>query len=103
MKKKLITLLGVSMFQAMTQAAENQAAAAGDHQRVRTAVDKSLVLLQRASAGSAEKRPCFTCHSQAHPVLAITAARDLGFRIDKANLRRQLDHTAAFLGRGKEN
>ncbi|MDC0574501.1 hypothetical protein OAO39_01075 [Pirellulaceae bacterium] len=103
MKKFLITLLGVSMFHAMTQAAENQAASAVDHQRVRTAVDKSLVLLQRASAGSAEKRPCFTCHSQAHPVLAITAARDLGFRIDKANLRRQLDHTAAFLGRGKEN
>jgi hypothetical protein len=105
MKCFLVILLGVGMFQTTALAAENQAASSVelDHQRIRAAVEKSLLLLERASAGSAEKRPCFTCHSQALPVLAITAARDQGFKIDKANLRRQLDHTAAFLSRGKEN
>ena len=105
MKYSLIILLGVSMFHTTTHGGENQSAPSVgvDHQRVRTAVEKSLLLLERGSAGSAEKRPCFTCHSQALPVLAITAARDLGFKIDKANLRRQLDHTAEFLSRGKEN
>ncbi len=93
------------MFHTTTHANENQPTPSveDDHQRIRDAVEKSLLLLQRASAGSAEKRPCFTCHSQALPVLAITAARNHGFKIDKANLRRQLDHTAAFLRRGKEN
>ncbi|HIN54435.1 MAG TPA: hypothetical protein EYM79_08990 [Planctomycetes bacterium] len=105
MKYFLVILLGVSMIHATARAAEIQPAPSVevDHQRIRDAVEKSLLLLERGSAGSAEKRPCFTCHSQAHPVLAITAARDQGFKIDKANLRRQLDHTAAFLGRGKEN
>ena len=105
MKWLFVILLTVSLLDTTTVAAENPAAPSVevDHQRIRTAVEKSLLLLQRASAGSAEKRPCFTCHSQALPVLAITAARNQGFKIDKANLRRQLDHTAAFLMRGKEN
>jgi len=105
MKWFFVILLSASLLHTTTHANENQAApfVEVDHQRVRDAVEKSLLLLERASAGSAEKRPCFTCHSQAHPVLAITAARDHGFKIDKANLRRQLDHTAAFLSRGKEN
>ena len=105
MKWFFVILLSVSLLHTTTHANENQAAPSVevDHQRVRDAVEKSLLLLERASAGSAEKRPCFTCHSQAHPVLAITAARDQGFKIDKPNLRRQLDHTAAFLSRGKEN
>ena len=103
MKYFLVILLSVSIFHTTTHANENQPAQDVDHQRVRTAVEKSLLLLERGSAGSAEKRPCFTCHSQALPVLAITAARNQGFKIDKANLRRQLDHTAAFLSRGKQN
>ena len=105
MKYFLVILLGVSMMHTTTHAAEKPAALSVevDHQRIRDAVEKSLLLLQRGSAGSADKRPCFTCHSQALPVLAITAARDQGFKIDKTNLRRQLDHTAAFLSRGKEN
>ncbi|MBT4013718.1 MAG: hypothetical protein HN617_05615 [Planctomycetaceae bacterium] len=105
MKCFLVILLAVGIFHTTAYAVENQAAPSVelDHQRIREAVEKSLLLLERASAGSAEKRPCFTCHSQALPVLAITAARDQGFKIDKANLRRQLDHTAAFLSRGKEN
>ena len=105
MKWLLVSLLSVGLLYTTAVAAENPAAlpVEVDHQQIRNAVEKSLLLLERGSAGSAEKRPCFTCHSQALPVLAITAAQDQGFKIDKANLRRQLDHTAAFLSRGKEN
>ncbi len=69
---------------------------------IRAAIARSIPLLERASAGSAEERTCFTCHNQTLPVLALVAARDRGFTVDAANLTRQLDHTAAHLSRGKE-
>jgi hypothetical protein len=72
-----------------------------DHQEhVRDAIRGALSLLEQASAGSAEQRLCFTCHSQALPVMALTEAKVRGFEIDEANLQRQLDHTAAHLKRG---
>lgn len=67
------------------------------------AVERSLALLEAASAGSAEQRTCFTCHSQSHPVLAIVEARRRGFRIDDANLARQVRHTAEHLNRGRQD
>lgn len=66
-----------------------------------SAIQRSLALLQTASAGSAAQRQCFTCHTQSHPVLAITQARRHGFEIDQENLDRQLLHTAAHLDRGR--
>ena len=71
--------------------------------QVRDAVRKSLALLEKASAGSAKKRKCFTCHNQALPVLAIVEAKRRGFNVDEMNLQRQLKHTAAHLKRGKAN
>jgi N-acyl-D-amino-acid deacylase len=69
---------------------------------VAAAVRRAVPLLEKASAGSAAARQCFTCHSQAMPVLALTAARRHGFEIDEANLTRQLDHTADHLRRGRD-
>jgi N-acyl-D-amino-acid deacylase len=66
------------------------------------AIERAIVVLEKGSAGSAKERTCFTCHSQAMPILALTAAGARGFSIDGANLRAQLDHTAAHLNRGKE-
>ena len=65
------------------------------------AIRRALSLLEVASAGSADERTCFTCHSQAHPVLALVEARRRGFEIDSTNLDRQLEHTAAHLKRGR--
>jgi hypothetical protein len=67
------------------------------------AAERALTLLETASAGSAEQRTCFTCHSQAHPVLAIVEARRRGFHIDEANLARQVRHTAEHLNRGRQD
>ncbi|MFY8199509.1 MAG: dienelactone hydrolase family protein [Pirellula staleyi] len=70
---------------------------------VRSSVERALPLLERASAGSAEQRQCFTCHSQAMPVLAFVEAKKRGFHSDPSNLERQIEHTYAHLKRGREN
>jgi len=69
---------------------------------IRAAAGKSLKLLSDSAAGSADERTCFTCHSQALPVLAMAEAKLHGFEIDAKNFTRQLDHTAAHLSRGRE-
>src|SRR5688500_8802562 len=70
--------------------------------RLHPAVERALPLLERASAGSADQRDCFTCHSQGLTVLALDEARRRGFEIDEANFQRQLDHTYAHLERNRE-
>jgi len=76
---------------------------AGNAGDLKVAAERSIVLLQAASAGSAERRTCFTCHSQAHPVLAIVEAKRRGLSIDEANLANQLNHTAEHHTRGRQD
>ncbi|MCA9007378.1 MAG: hypothetical protein KDA70_19055 [Planctomycetaceae bacterium] len=71
--------------------------------QVRSAIQKSIPLIETASAGSARERKCFTCHNQALAVLVLDEARQRGFKIDQANFQRQIDHTAKHLKRGLEN
>ncbi len=71
--------------------------------RIRTAVSKALPTLEAGSKGSADKRQCFTCHSQAIPVFAFLEAKRLGFVVDEDNLQRQLQHTYDHLKRGLAN
>lgn len=68
--------------------------------RISDAIRKAVPLLETAASGSAKQRQCFTCHSQALPVLALAEARARGFKIDKGVLESQLKHTAAHLKRG---
>lgn len=69
---------------------------------MRGAIEQSIPLLEKGSAGSADRRQCFTCHHQAIPVLAFAEARRRGFAIDEANFERQVQHTAAHLRRGRK-
>jgi hypothetical protein len=72
--------------------------------QIRSAVSKALPLLERGARGSMEERPqCFTCHNQGLPILALTTARSRGFTIDEENLREQVQFTARFLERNREN
>jgi dienelactone hydrolase len=68
--------------------------------KIREAVMRSLPLLELASAGSARQRSCFTCHSQAHPVLAMAEAKQRGIHISRENFETQIAHTHAHLKRG---
>ena len=70
---------------------------------IRQAIKSALPLLEKSSAGSAEQRKCFTCHSQALPVMAISEARKRDFEIDLENYTRQIEHTVAHLKKGKSN
>lgn len=70
--------------------------------RAHAAVERALPLLGIASAGTARRRRCFTCHGQAMPAVVFTEARQHGFHIDRKNLTKQLDHTYAHLKRSKK-
>lgn len=70
--------------------------------RVHGAVERSLPLLEIASAETARRRRCFTCHGQAMPAVVFAEALKHGFHIDQTNLTRQLDHTYAHLKRSKK-
>jgi dienelactone hydrolase len=76
--------------------------AAPSPRQIRTAVERALPLLERASAGSANQRTCFTCHSQALPVLAIVESTQHGFSANAENLKRQIEHTHSHLLRGRK-
>lgn len=69
-------------------------------ERVSVAIRRTIPLLEKAAAGSAKERKCFTCHSQALPVFAMAEARKRGFDIDEDVFESQLNHTAAHLKRG---
>ena len=71
--------------------------------RIRSAISKALTTLEAGSIGSANKRQCFTCHSQAVPVFALVEAKRQGFSVDEVNLKRQLQHTYDHLKRGLAN
>ncbi len=73
-----------------------------DASRIRQAIERALPLLEVASAGSAEHRKCFTCHSQALPIFALSEARRQGFEVDSDNLNRQIEHTFKHLKRGRK-
>lgn len=78
--------------------------AASDESAIREAVAKSLPLLERSSITAMEERSnCFTCHHSGLPVMTLLAARDRRFPVDTANLHAQIEFTAAFLERNREN
>lgn len=74
-----------------------------DSDAMRNVIAKALPIIEKGAAGSAEQRKCFTCHNQAMPVLALVEAEKRSFKINKENLKRQVDHTVAHLKRGRKN
>jgi len=70
---------------------------------IKAAIQNSIPLIEKAAAGSARERKCFTCHNQALAVLALDEAKQRGFTIDEANFQLQIEHTAAHLKRGLNN
>jgi hypothetical protein len=69
--------------------------------QIEQAIERSLPLLEIASAETTNQRQCFTCHGQALPIVALMKATQHGFQIDSENLKRQVDHTFAHLERSK--
>ena len=67
----------------------------------RAAIQRAIPSLQQGAAVSAKERKCFTCHSQAMPVIALTEAANRGFIVDQDNIQRQIQHTWDHLDKGK--
>ena len=74
-----------------------------EESKIRKAIEAALPLLEQSSKGSAEQRKCFTCHSQALPVMALSEARLRNFEVDTNNYERQIKHTATHLRKGKKS
>lgn len=92
--KRIVSLLGIAML----------SCAAADEVPIRAAIAKSLPLIESSSKIAIEERSnCFTCHHTGLPVMTIVTARTRGFQIDATNLQTQLDFTARFLAKGREN
>jgi hypothetical protein len=60
-------------------------------EEVREAAVRGVRLVDGASAAFLTKRDCFSCHSQALPVLVLRKAMQVGIEFDRDNLRNQRD------------
>lgn len=60
---------------------------------LRSAVKRSLPLLQSSAETWFEKRRCSSCHHQGVGLMAVAVARERGFAIDEALVRGQLERT----------
>jgi hypothetical protein len=96
-----ILTLGAAGLAAQDSAKEPESAPSAEE--LRSAITKSLPLLQKAAVGHRENRTCFACHNQGLPILALTAAKARGFEIDEAELSKQLAFIAEFLGKNRES
>lgn len=70
---------------------------------IRAVVRQSIPLLEQGMAGSADQRKCFTCHHQAIPVMTLAEVKKRGLAIDEGKFKRQIEHTAAHLVRGRKD
>lgn len=73
-----------------------------DTEALRGAVEKALPLLEKTAAVTLTERSCFNCHNLGMPLLALKTARDRGFKVDPANFKAILEHTAESLKRNRE-
>jgi hypothetical protein len=94
-----LALLGTFVYAGRLPAAAPESAA----DPVRAAVTRGLPLLLKGAIGHMEQRTCFACHSQALPLLALTAAKPRGFAVDEKEIQKQLQFIADFLGRNRDN
>jgi N-acyl-D-amino-acid deacylase len=65
-------------------------------QATRSAVEKSLKLLQHSAATYIVERDCFSCHHQALPAMTMALAREHGFQPDADRTRKQSEFTHAY-------
>jgi hypothetical protein len=94
------TRIGVCAFTALFVSG---VVAATSHQdestvRVRSAVTKSIALLQTSGHAWVEEAGCASCHHQSLPALTFALARARGFTVDDRMSRERIQ---AFLGRWK--
>ena len=69
---------------------------------LRTAVERSLALLEKSDVRFFQQTGCKSCHNQSLPAMAYGVARDRGFRFDEAVARRQSDNVLSIMAAQRE-
>ena len=72
-------------------------------EEIKAAITQAVPRLEAGMRGSAKERTCFTCHSQAVPIVALAEVRRRGIAIDEKTFDGQVQHTLAHLERGRQN
>lgn len=72
-------------------------------EQIKTAVTKSLPLLQKSAAEYTKQRECFSCHHQALPLFALTTAKAHGFDVSQEAVDKQVAHTLKHLATNRDN
>jgi bacterioferritin-associated ferredoxin len=57
------------------------------------AIEKGIKRLEEAAANYPKHRDCFSCHHQALPIMALSRAKEKGFRVDEALVEKQVKFT----------
>ena len=70
---------------------------------LKSAITKSLALIESSTREYRKERKCFSCHHQAAPLLTLAAAKGHGFEIDEKNFAVQTKWTADHLRRGQKS
>lgn len=70
---------------------------------IRTAVSRSLTLLQASGRTWIEKAGCVSCHHQAIPALTFALAERRGFRLDEEAARERIQATLARFAKPRED
>jgi Squalene-hopene cyclase C-terminal domain len=71
--------------------------------QIKTAVTKSIPLLQTSAGEYVKHRECFSCHHQALPLFALTMAKVHGFDVSQETLDKQVAHTLKHLATNRDN
>ena len=69
---------------------------------IQAAVQRSLLLLQRADTSFTQKTGCVSCHNESLPAMAVSLARKNGFKIDEQTAGPQVNANVAFLAASRE-
>ena len=72
-------------------------------EQIKTAVSKSIPLLQKSASEYIKQRECFSCHHQSLPLFALTTAKAHGFDVSQEVLDQQVAHTLKHLATNRDN
>ncbi|MBK5291893.1 MAG: ankyrin repeat domain-containing protein [Acidobacteriia bacterium] len=70
---------------------------------LRSAVEKSVALLQSSGVEFVKKSGCISCHHQSLPAMAVTLARERGFAVNEQIARQQVKATIGLFSSHREN
>jgi ankyrin repeat protein len=88
-----VALWSAGVFATAEQSARPAPSGVEGPDAVRAAIERAIPLLQSSARTWFEERPCASCHHQGLGMVAVTLARDRGFRIDQGLLDDQVRRT----------